>query len=177
MKVVLEHPFRALKFKVVFGKNSDRPEGEVQDVVEVRAKTLSVFFQTVSTEIFRKKKIFLSQSGFKVKALDHTPGTRLKVSRFLKLEMFNPTADQFYPQCTYIEVDQVGYFCENWTLAVTLSFVHFWRSGRRIQSSFPLFRAKSVTYPSTHGQRADSPFYMLRLVKNHSNIIARTIII
>ena len=95
MKVVLEHPFRALKFKVVFGKNSDRPEGEVQDVVEVRAKTLSVFFQTVSTEIFRKKKIFLSQSGFKVKALDHTPGTRLKVFQFLKLEMFNPTADQF----------------------------------------------------------------------------------
>ena len=104
----MKHLFRALKFKVVFGKNSDRPEGEVQDVVEVRAKTLSVFFQTVSTEIFRKKKIFLSQSGFKVKALDHTPGTRLKVFQFLMLEIQPLT--NFYPQCTYIEVDQVGYF-------------------------------------------------------------------
>ena len=131
---------------MVFGKNSDRPEGEVQDVVEVRAKTLSVFFrnvseippkyfcqsfsemllkfpQNISVSIFPKYfcdffKVFLSLFSqnisvtvqFQVKALDHPPGTRLKVFQFLMLEIFNPTTDQSYPQCTYIEVDQVGYF-------------------------------------------------------------------
>ena len=107
---------------MVFGKNSDRPEGEVQDVVEVRAKTLSVFFRNVSEippkyfcQSFSEMLLKFPQNisvtvQFQVKALDHPPGTRLKVSQFLKLEMFNPTADQSYPQCTYIEVDQVGYF-------------------------------------------------------------------
>ena len=107
---------------MVFGKNSDRPEGEVQEVVEVRAKTLSVFFRNVSEippkyfcQSFSEMLLKFPQNisvtvQFQVKPLDHPPGTRLKVSQFLKLEMFNPTADQFYPQCTYIEVDQVGYF-------------------------------------------------------------------
>ena len=93
------------------------------------------FPRNISVSIFPKYfcdffKVFLSLFSqnisvtvqFQVKALDHPPGTRLKVFQFLMLEIFNPTTDQSYPQCTYIEVDQVGYFWENWTLAVTSAF-------------------------------------------------------